>query len=61
MNLRSFDFFRKVHSDIESSTLSGGVFSVLALIVFNLFFSWGFIYLFRNINIFKVKKFQEKC
>jgi len=32
MNLKGFDFFRKVHSDIESSTLTGGIFSLLALI-----------------------------
>ena len=33
MNLKGFDFFRKVHSDIESSTFTGGIFSMLSLIV----------------------------
>ena len=33
MNIKGFDFFKKVHTDIESSTLSGGMFSILALIV----------------------------
>ena len=33
MNIRNLDFFRKVHTDIESSTLSGGFLSILALIV----------------------------
>ena len=35
MNFRNLDFFRKVHSDIETSSLAGGLLSILALIVIN--------------------------
>ena len=44
MNFKGFDFFRKVHADIESSTISGGIFSLLALFVYYLKKSLEFIY-----------------
>lgn len=61
MNLKGLDFFRKVHSDIESSTLTGGLFSILAFLVINYLFSLDFICFSKKSNIFKVKKFTETC
>ena len=37
MKLKSLDFFRKLPNDIETSSVSGGFFSVLAIIVFLIF------------------------
>ena len=61
MNLKGFDFFRKVHSDIESSTLTGGIFSLLALIVNDLYISLEYIYFCKRYNISKIKRFIEIC
>lgn len=33
MKLRSLDFFKKLPNDIETSSVSGGLFSILAIIV----------------------------
>ena len=54
MNLKGFDFFKKVHSDIETSTLTGGVFSILAFIVKNINHSLGSICLFKKSNTSKM-------
>lgn len=34
MRLKSLDFFRKLPNDIETSSVSGGLFSVIAIVVF---------------------------
>jgi len=61
MNLKGLDFFRKVHSDIESSSFTGGFFSILAFIVKLLNFSLESIYLFKKYSIFKMLKSIEAC
>ena len=33
MRLKSLDFFRKLPNDIETSSVSGGFFSVVAIVV----------------------------
>ena len=33
MNFKSLDFFRKLPKDMDNSTVAGGVFSILAIIV----------------------------
>ena len=35
MGLKSLDFFRKLPSEVETSTACGGIYSILALIVYN--------------------------
>lgn len=33
MKLQSFDFFKKLPKDVEASSMTGGIFSVLAILV----------------------------
>jgi len=55
MNLKGFDFFKKVHSDIETSTLTGGVFSILAFIVIILILVWFLFVCLRNLILPKCR------
>ena len=34
MNFKSLDFFRKLPNDMDNSTVAGGIFSILAIIVY---------------------------
>jgi hypothetical protein len=33
MGIRSFDYFRKLNSETETSSLLGGIFTLLAIVV----------------------------
>ena len=62
MSIKHLDLFRKVQTDISYQTFTGGIFSMLSLIVTCLILiSLEFIYFYKKYNIFKIKKFIEIC
>lgn len=50
MNLRSFDIFRKIQSDIHPGTRTGGIFTMLAFVL-------GGLLLFHSLNEYYTEKY----
>lgn len=50
MNLKSFDIFRKIQSDVHPGTKTGGLFTVIAFIV-------GGLLLFHSLNEYYSEKY----
>lgn len=50
MNLRSFDIFRKIQSDVHPGTKSGGLFTVVAFII-------GGLLLFHSLSEYYSEKY----
>ena len=55
MNFKSLDFFRKLPKDMDNSTVAGGIFSILAIIVIKKkkidFFKSKFYHFFLKIGV----------
>ena len=55
MGFKGIDFFRKIHSDIESQSASGGIFTILSVLVnyFTIFKDRSLFILYRNSIVYE--------